>query len=422
MKAFLSIVALELKAAFRSKALLALAAAAVAWVVVLPHVARSDGTDSGAFALRVSYSLGAVFALVLVSFAAAAAGSLSRDRAAKRLHLTMVRPVRHPLVALGRMAALSMSAALVLGAACVALLAMEGNSRTCDHVFVPKLEDPAAVAERQYAEYCEKYPDFRKRAEEVGVGSVKNFLMQNERDAYQTVARGETATWEFPSAPDRGRFSVRVMMTDFFGRIDMVNGTFRLGNATGDMNRLNKTVARIQLAPESGEGDSEVVNRVLSFENKGGTGVSFQPRRDIRLLAQADCFAWNVFRAWLVMSAVVSMAIAMAMFLGSCLSRSVAVFSVCAILAAGAVSPSAVERAPDPFTATKIERVSLKLTLFADVATGPLNSYTPIASLSEGECVELSDVASSALMGFALYPVLFSLLAGLVMSRVAGKE
>ena len=422
MKAFLSVVSLELKAVFRSKALFVLVAAAVGWVLLLPHVARGDGTDSGAFALRVLYGLGAVFAIVLVSFAAAAAGSLSRDRAAKRLQLTMVRPVRHSIVALGRMAALSASAALVLGAACLAVLAREGNSRTCDHVYAPKLEDPAAAAERMYAEYCEKYPDFRRNSEEVGVGNVKNYLMLTARDEYQSVAKGETATWEFPSAPARGRFSARVMMTDLYGRLDKVNGVFRLGNAVGEMNRLNKTVARVALSAAAGGGESESGNRVLSFENKGETDVSFQPRRDIRLLAGADGFAWNLLRAWLVMSAVVSMAIALATFLGSCLSRSVAVFCVSAILAASAVAPSALDQAPDPFTATGVERASLRLTAFADAATGPLNSYSPITSLSEGECVEQSDVLSSALFGFAAFPFVFALLAGLVMSRVAGRE
>ena len=422
MKAFFSIVALELKAAFRSKVLYALVAFAVGWVLLLPCVARGDGTDSGAFALRVLYGLGVVFALVLVSFAAAAAGSLSRDRAAKRLQLTMVRPVRHSLIALGRMAALSTSAALVLGVACVALVAREGNSRRCDRVFSPKLEDPAAVAERTYEEYCEKYPDFRRKSEEAGVGNVKNYLMQNARDEYQSVAKGETATWEFPSAPERGRFSARVMMTDLFGRLDKVDGVFRLGDAAGEMSRLNKTVARVPLATAAGGRESSSGNRVLSFENRGATDVSFQPRRDIRLLAEADGFAWNLLRAWLVMSAVVSMAIAMAMFLGACLSRSVAVFCVCSILAAATVAPTALDQAPDPFTATKVERVSLRLTAFADAATGPLSSYSPITSLSEGECVEPFAVMSSALTGFALYPLIFSLLAGLVMSRVAGRE
>ena len=422
MKAFLSIVALELKAAFRSKALYALVAFAVGWVFLLPCVARGDGTDSGAFALRVLYGLGAVFALVLVSFAAAAAGSLSRDRAAKRLQLTMVRPVRHSIVALGRMAALSVSAALVLGAACLAVLAREGNSRTCDHVYAPKLEDPAKAAERMYAEYCEKYPDFRRNSEEVGVGNVKNYLMLTARDEYQSVAKGETATWEFPLAPERGHFSARVMMTDLFGRLDKVDGVFRLGDAAGEMSRLNKTVARVPLATAAGGRESSSGSRVLSFENRGATDVSFQPRRDIRLLAEADGFAWNLLRAWLVMSAVVSMAIAMAMFLGACLSRSVAVFCVCSILAAATVAPTALDQAPDPFTATKVERASLRLTAFADAATGPLNSYSPITALSEGECVEPSVVMSSAFTGFALYPLLFSLLAGLVMSRVAGRE
>ena len=93
MKALWNIIKLELLANLRSRAFFLLTSASVLWMLVMPSVVKSDGTDEGARQLYVHYSLGGVFALVLVSLAAAAAGSLSRDRAAKRLQLTMVRPV-----------------------------------------------------------------------------------------------------------------------------------------------------------------------------------------------------------------------------------------------------------------------------------------------------------------------------------------
>ena len=99
MRGFAKVFCLEIASLVRSKTLVMLVVASVAWMFAMPYLVRGDGTADGSREMLVRYSLGGAFALLLVALLASATGSLARERAAKRLQLTMVRPVRHAAVA-----------------------------------------------------------------------------------------------------------------------------------------------------------------------------------------------------------------------------------------------------------------------------------------------------------------------------------
>ena len=81
----------------RSFALFALCAFSAGWTLAFPHLARNVAPGD-AFRTDALYSLGVVFAVVLVSLTAAAAGSLAIDRDRGRLQLASVRPDHRKLV------------------------------------------------------------------------------------------------------------------------------------------------------------------------------------------------------------------------------------------------------------------------------------------------------------------------------------
>ena len=137
MNSFWRIFSLELTAAVRSKSLLLLLIASVAWMVAAPFLFVGDGTVEGSRALAVHYSLGGVAALLAVSLLASATGSIAGERSAKRLQLTLVRPVRYIVVALAKMAALVSLGALVLAAATAVEACRSDLSRPCRHVLSP---------------------------------------------------------------------------------------------------------------------------------------------------------------------------------------------------------------------------------------------------------------------------------------------
>ena len=414
MKAFREIFRLEWRALVRSRAFALMLVASVAWMFAVPHLVKDDGTAAGAFELNVRYSIGVVFALVLVSLASSAAGSLSKEREARRLQLTLVRPVRHFVVALARMFALVSAGAAILGVSSAVLVAQVGGGRACDHVLAPVMESPKAEADRLFDEYMEKYPDFREKVESQGEREVKLYLVQYVKDRLQTVATNATASWRFDlkSVPQDAEMAVRVRVTDLYGRLKHVGGEFSLGGLKGVLSHINKTIVRVPLEGESNSDGEELV-----FRNGGEASVTINPRKDLNLLVRADNFAWNAFRAWLELTSVLSLIVAVAVFLGAALGRSVAVFSVVAMLVVMVVSPSVLEDYPDPTTMNRVDRMSLALTEAAARVTAPFSVYSPVSALESDSCVERAEALEAVGVNVVLLPLVFALLSGLVMSR-----
>lgn len=413
MKAFWNIVKLELLANIRSRAFFLLTAASVLWMLVMPLVVKSDGTDEGARQLYVHYSLGGVFALVLVSLSAAAAGSLSRDRAAKRLQLTMVRPVRYALIAAGRyLALLSIGAAELLLAAGI-LVCRTDSERTCCHVLNPILPSVWEEAETMYEVYMqdEETPEeVRKMPKE----DVLALLAAKAPDHYQTVGTNETATWEFVYLGTEDRLKVQLRFTNMYDTREDVNGIFRLGQASGGVSNITQAVTKVPLAGVAGPSDGSA--RVLSFENLGGSSVMLRPRRDIQLLVEADSLAWNLVRATIELTAMLSVALAFAMFLGASLGRSVAVFAVITMLVLTALSPSVVEDA-DEFASAKMDRIGYRIAKFTEKFTRPLGSLTPLDKLAGDVCVEKAELVRVVTLNVGAYPLLLLLLSAFVIPR-----
>ncbi|MBQ5530791.1 MAG: hypothetical protein IIT98_02165 [Kiritimatiellae bacterium] len=416
MKAFASAFLLEWRSLVRSKAAALLAVAALGWMAALPRIA-GGGTADNAAAIDARYALGSAFAIVLVSLSAAAAGSLAREREEKRLQLSAIRPVRLAVLAAARIAALAMCGSAVLAACCAILAWRTGPSLPCDRAYPPVLESPSNEARRLYEEYCEKYADFREKAEQAGKMQTLRYLEEFAKSKMQTVAPGETAVWNFPAPAggDGARLAVRCRFIDAFGRLEKMAGTFRFGGAEGEIGGMNKTEARVPLSRKP-EGGASTAPGTLEFRNNGRIGATLSPRNDLRLLEEDGTFAGNAARAWIVLSAVLCMALSIGVFLGACFGRSVAVFCTMALLAMSVMAPAAVEGSIDPLTATKAERLGLDLALVSEAALSPLNAFHPVAALESRETIPLDEALRACAAGFIAYPALFSLLAGLAMA------
>lgn len=415
---------LELTALVRSWAAALLLGASLAWSFAAPFVLKGDGTDSGWFELVVRYSLGIVFALVLVALAASAAGTLARERAAKRLQLTMVRPVPRFSVALGRMMAMTAVGSFVLALSSVAMMGGLGSfqketgyAETCDHVLEPQLEPSEEVVERMFKERVEQYPDFKEMVERQGELYAREYLrVWVKNNMYQTIRAGKEAKWTFDtsSIDESSHVAVRVRMTDVFDRLEQTDGVFRLGDRVGRISHVNKSLVRLPLErTESGD----AAGTELSFTNNGTQAISLCPRRDIHLLVRADSFGANVFRAWLELTAILALVVSVAMLMGACLSRSVSVYVVLSLLFMSLVCPTLIDEYPDPTNLEWIDRASLRLTDVAARATRPLAAYTPIAQLESASCIEWEEVRGAIGWNLCLIPLLCSLLSGLLMVR-----
>lgn len=412
MRAFLQIFKLELLSAVRSKSILLFTVVCSLWMIFGRNLLKGDGAE--VYRLSVRYLLGTVFCVVLAALGAGAVGAIAKDRAAKRLQLTLIRPVPRFVIAAARSLAIAATGAGVLALALALLWFCDGRGRTCDTVYAPVLDDPRVEARGMFDELYRSKEEFRKDVEKVGRREILKYLESLARDKYVTVDDGKSCYWTFNAVPENiDGAKVRVRFDDSWGRIGSVSGVFAFRNRKGTVADPVKSVSFTHLdTPCENAGASDR----LYFTNSSGGSLTLQPRNDLNVLVPAGGFAGNAFRAWLMMSMSLLCVVSFGVFLGSCLGRGVAVFSLTALLCVTVVSPAAIEEYPDPVNADAIGRFSVALTEFSSFLTSPVNRFSPIAALQADECIVWSDVVSASLIAF-LSLVAFSAAAGFVMPR-----
>ena len=414
MRKFAEIVLLELRSLVRSRTLAMLVVAAAAWMLCLPHVLKGDGTAEGARELYLRFSMGGVFVLTVIALLASATGSLARERTAKRLQLTVVRPVRCFVIVLGKAVAHVAVGAVVLATAGAALALEVGFSAPCYHVLSPVLPTVREEAAAMYEVYMKdpQTPDAVKSAKKE---TVLRILAMRAVDHYQTIPTNAATSWRFPF-DGRGVSDVRVRMrfaAQFDSRQD-VRGQFTLGAFAAPVSNITQAVVTVPLRRSEGSGAEA---DTLSFFNAGRDALMLRPRKDISLLLPADAFGFNLLRACLVLLAILSLVVSFGLFLSAGLGRPVALFVALVTLIVGEMSPSVLEQYPDELGANVVDRLGLFITRAAVQVTSPVSSATPLESLANDECVEPSAVVRFLLLDAVALPLLLSFLSALVIPR-----
>ena len=418
MTALLEVVRLELRALVRSRTVAMLTVAAATWMLVFPRIARGDGTAEGTRELVVHFSLGGVFALLVVALLASAAGSIARERDAKRLQLTLVRPVRYMAVAFGKIVAHVAVGAFVIAVACSILACMSDLSAPCSHVISPTLPSPREEAKAMYAVYMANTNTpaaVRHAKKEI----VLRLLENRAVDRYQTIPTNSTAEWTFAALRDceaAPGTAVRMRFTNQLEMRQSVQGVFRLGGREGVVSNITQAVLTVPLADAPVGGQADGAER-LTFENLGTTALMIRPRRDLNLLIPADTFGWNLVRAAIVMVAVLALVISFGVLLSSALGRPVALFVAFVVLIVGEMSPSVIEQYPDELETNAVDRIGLVIARFAAQASRPVSALAPSGALARGECVEPRKVAEAVALDLLLLPVLLSMLAAFALPR-----
>ncbi len=421
MKAFFEIFRLEWRAALRSKAFALLFFASIAWMFLAPFVLKGDGTPDGVFELRARYSLGIVFIVSLVSLSAAAAGSLSRERAGKRLQLTLARPVRRFSVALARMAAFTSMGALVLGVSSL-ILSSQVAARPCYHSAAPVMESAESVVERTFAKYMAESEAFRESVKRMGEKTFKRYLLVHiaQFEEYARIEPGGSTNFVFAASAVKGEgaFAAGLKFTGFWGLMQDVGGRVALGSLEGSFSADSKRNLKIPLEPsaEGSEALPEGGVYSLTVTNLGSEPLTLSPRQDVRLMSLAGGFGMNLLRAWLELTAVLSLAVALSVAAGAAFGRSVAVFVSMSILFVMTVSPALVEDYPDPTTQDAVDRLTMSLTEAAAGAASPL-AYSPIGSLVDDRAIEWPEAGRAACFNILLFPLALSLLSGFILAR-----
>lgn len=414
MRAFAEILILELKSLVRSKTAAILLVASVAWMAVFPHLVTGDGTADGLRELTIRFSLGGVFALVTLSLLASATGSLARERAARRLQLTMVRPVRFFALALGKIVAHVLLGALVLAVACAILAATGDLARPCRHVLSPRLPTPREEAEEMY-DYYMNSPTTPAVVKAARREVILRLLENKAKDRYESVRTNETKRWTFSGFSPCSAATVRLRFTNAYEVRQDVRGEFSICGLQGNVSNFTQAVIHVPLAPRAAGADG--TTNELVFVNHGTSAVMLRPRRDIHLLIAADDFAANLRRAYLVLVAVLALIVSFGVFLSAGLGRPVALFTAFVILAVSEMSPSVVSEYPDQLETDRLDRWGLVIARAASEVTKPVSAASPLEALANDECVEFSSVLRILLSDLLFAPLVLSLLAGFLLPR-----
>lgn len=425
MRKLLEITGIELKALVRSHTVAMLVFASVAWMVVFPHIAKGDGTAEGVRELTIHYSLGGVFALLVISLLASATGSIAKERTARRLQLTMVRPVRYFVIALGKMAAHVVVGAVVLALSCAVLAFRAELGRPCNHVLKPVMPSPQEEAKTMYAAYmADTNTPVAVRHARKSV--VLRLLANRAVDRYETIPPGTVTTWTFRGDEEgalegMSGLAVRMRFTNQFEMRQDVRGVFSFGSLGASVSNITQAVLTMPLRPvEKGDGGAAAAERgagELSFANHGKTALMLRPRRDIELLLPADAFWCNLLRAYAEMVSVLALVIAFGVVLSAGLGRPVALFVAFVALTVGEMSPSVIEQYPDELETKLMDRVGLAITRFVADVTSPVSSLSPLERLAKDECVEPHETVRLVVSNLVVLPALLSLLAAFVLPR-----
>ena len=413
MISFWRIFWLEFTGFVRSKALALLVAASALWMLGLPFVMKGDGTADGVRELYIHYSLGGVFTLLVIALLASATGSLAREREAKRLQLTLVRPVRYALIVLGKILAHVAAGALVLAVACTLLAVKTDLAHPCNHVLSPILPSAYEEAKVMYEKYMAD-PETPEAVKRTKKEIVIRLLANRAVDRYETIRTNETATWKFPIEVFSGEgLKVRMRFTNQYEMRQDVVGSFSVNGGCGNISNITQSVLEVPLK----DCQMEMPRDELSFYNAGTSAVMFRPRKDINLLLPADAFGWNLIRASVVLVAILSFVISLGIFPSAGLGRPVAMFVAFVMLIVSEMSPSVVEQYPDELETNLVDRIGLHITRFAAEVTRPVSSAAPLEALAKDECVELETVLHLAAVDFLAVPLLLALLSALLLPR-----
>lgn len=402
-----------------------LLAAVAAAHLLLPGLARSDGTDIGRLEMHVRMACGAVAALTYLSVLAIGCGSFAREREDDLLPLALVRPASALSNAAGRWLALLLLAACILAAnAALANLLLRhsgyapGSCRIHHSPDLPPAEVTAAQMMERFLE-SDKTPDEVKKAPRAAVLSL---LTAKENERYEVVHPGKTLQLPF-NVPHGEALTVKVRFSTMYNMKEVLCGLFRYRGLEGSVSNSTEAVIEVPLSRPPVDFSmvpgftSEPISCGLVFTNTGKTDVMLRPRRDVELLAPGDSFLANSIRATFEMLALAGLLAAFGLFLSAALSRPVALFAAAVLLAAAMMAPDAVSQFPDEFNATVGERAGLAVSRVVTRFTAALYEPSPVSDLASGRAIPVCGLLRTCATDLVAWPALFLSLAAFLLRR-----
>jgi hypothetical protein len=422
MQRIFAIVGLTWKAALRFRLFLVIAVLLLAAVIGLPILIKDDGTARGITQIVVTYTLGAITALLGFSTLWLSCGTLARDIEECQIQVVVTKPVARWQIWFGKwLGILSLNAALLaLSGACVYGMLQWRATK------LPAKEQEVLRNEVLVARGSVKPPDERDEIETTAREILKQRLKQNPvtqadlpevqkqiveqvKARYQLIPPGYGKTWpiDFGSKAKEVRDLPLQLRVKFNSADKSPSGTFVGLWQIGDPEKTKKVWRSepMSLAPDTfheitidpGLLDENGV-LMVSFVNLNNTALLFPLDDGVEVLYREGSFELNFLRGlaiifcWMALLAAIGLASAsfLQFSVAALLSLSILVVSLFSGTLANVVSDNTIDTnngATESFIISVLNaviipafRVALKVINFA-------KDFSPIDSLSSGRCI-----------------------------------
>ena len=459
----MAIASLAIRAAVRSKLFLSLMIALLLVIAVLPMTVKGDGTLEGETVILLYYTLGLATIIMALSTVWSACWGISQEIQDKQLQLIATRPIRRHQIWMGKWIGLMAVNAVLLtmtGLVIYGLLSWRIHHSESSSEDLSQLYDTVLVSRRRVLPKPESAHEeaYRRLQVQIRSGQLPDdvsqeiLLEQIERQLLairSAVAPSASKQWTFYShrlpahataknagVHQRTPVFINCKFATFAGDRRPVSGTWKVGTpenpdmASVRMGETRSGVARLSLPSVSIPGDQPMVITFVNDPAGVSRIVTFDIDESLTILVYEGSFEPNFVRALFIIFCHLSLLAAIGLTMSSMFSFPVATFVATSLLTitlmahyfAGIVDdPKGCGHGDHAHEAATASRASVTYTQaiksFDRGVLDPVLKYQPLRPLSEGIQLSWRFTISGAVVVAVLYPLLFGIIAGVVLRR-----
>ena len=247
MNAFLAIVRLTCRAAFRSHFFRGTVLLFIGAVLLMPLIVKSDGTAVSMIKITLEYSLTMATVLLSISAVWLGASEITADVEDRRLQMVVVKPVPRPVIYLAKFTGIVVIHTILLLIAGAIIYALtlyriasmdfapgereqidteiltarriytpDSNLATIDKKVEERLKNGLETARKQGRELPDEWETVRTKTGEFDEEEIRRRLRETVRLEEAAVHPGERKTWTYSGLPDDLDGPVRIRYKAFF--------------------------------------------------------------------------------------------------------------------------------------------------------------------------------------------------------------
>lgn len=415
----------------RTRTIAAVLVLLVACVGLLPRAVRGDGTPSGDIQILLQYTLGFAFFILCLATLWSACALLAAEIDSRRIHLTVVKPVRPISLWLGRWLAL-----LVIQAALLAVIYLgtyaqlhwrmrqdgwcPADRPASRRVTRPLLPSPSEEARAILASMHAN----GTRPQGVSDAAILRTLETRAREKFDVVNPDQDVRWRFrlgrPLQPGEP-LTVRLRFDSEYSTREHVRGVcriwpeaypervveHRLNDFT--LNEIALPVDTRAFSDAAGHDPEGLRTFVLVFRHVGETrrvsALMLRFRQDVALLTADGSFEANLARAALLQWAVLALLAAFGLTLSACFSLPVAAFVATLTLVLTLLGHAVVRTVSVEEEQAWRNRVGIWVSRGISSITSRAVQAEPLTSLTRGERIESDRIGETLIWNALLLPL-----------------